>query len=109
MHSFRNHTRSKFEFGSGINVLWGGNGSGKTSVLEAIYILAYARSFRTSKLGEILQIGRETMNITGRFEQQDVQYDIRFNQLESGRKKYLLDGKTVRGAQDLIGLNLLEK
>ncbi len=105
MHSFRNHDLSKFEFGLGINVLWGGNGSGKTSVLEAIYILAYGRSFRTGKLRETLQIGQKSTNVAGIFEQQGVQYDIRFNQLENGRKKYLLDGSPVRGAPDLIGLN----
>ena len=32
-----------------INVMHGENGSGKTSVLESIHLLATGRSFRTSK------------------------------------------------------------
>ncbi|MFH7365431.1 AAA family ATPase, partial [Pseudomonas syringae group genomosp. 7] len=33
-----------------INILYGANGSGKTSVLEAINLLGIARSFRRSRL-----------------------------------------------------------
>ena len=32
MTSFRNHTETTMVFGPGINIIWGENGSGKTSV-----------------------------------------------------------------------------
>ncbi|MFO6082510.1 AAA family ATPase, partial [Pseudomonas aeruginosa] len=32
-----------------INILYGDNGSGKTSVLEAIHLLGLARSFRSAR------------------------------------------------------------
>ena len=35
---------------SRINILHGANGSGKTSVLEAIHLLGLARSFRSTRL-----------------------------------------------------------
>ena len=38
-----------------INIISGPNGSGKTSLLEAIHILGMARSFRSSKLQPIIQ------------------------------------------------------
>lgn len=37
-----------------VNVLYGLNGSGKTSVLEAIHILGVARSFRTSRIKPVI-------------------------------------------------------
>lgn len=37
-----------------INVFAGNNGSGKTSILEAIFILSRARSFRTHKLNTVI-------------------------------------------------------
>jgi DNA replication and repair protein RecF len=38
-------------------VLSGDNGQGKTSVLEAVYLVCTTRSFRTSKLGEVVAHG----------------------------------------------------
>lgn len=40
-----------------INLLTGANGSGKTSVLEAIYFLGMARSFRSLKIQPMIQHG----------------------------------------------------
>ena len=45
---FRHFERCHFSFDDRDNLIVGRNGSGKTSVLEAIYYLAYAKSFRTS-------------------------------------------------------------
>lgn len=42
-----------------INILHGENGSGKTSILEAIHLLSSGRSFRTSKLEPLINSGRE--------------------------------------------------
>ncbi len=105
LRSFRNHTDSHFEFNSGMNVLWGPNGSGKTSVLEGIYLLAYARSFRTKRILETLQDGCDKMNVTGRFETKKEAREIQLNQILDGRRRYLIDGQACRGAKDLIGLN----
>ncbi|OYT92499.1 MAG: DNA replication and repair protein RecF, partial [Pseudomonas sp. PGPPP3] len=38
-----------------INILSGDNGSGKTSLLEAIHLLGLARSFRSSRLLPVIQ------------------------------------------------------
>lgn len=40
----------------GVNVFYGPNGSGKTSLLEAIYVLAMGRSFRTANLQQLINI-----------------------------------------------------
>lgn len=50
--SFDNHCLS---FSSGLNLIIGPNGSGKTSVLESIYMFGYARSFRTSLAGNLIK------------------------------------------------------
>jgi len=39
-----------------VNILHGENGSGKTSILESIHLLASGRSFRTSKLDPLINI-----------------------------------------------------
>ncbi len=42
-----------------VNILHGENGSGKTSILESIHLLASGRSFRTSKLEPLISSGQE--------------------------------------------------
>lgn len=51
----------------GLNVLYGANGQGKTSVLEAIYLLCTSRSFRTARLSELGAHGTRTSFVRGRF------------------------------------------
>ncbi|MGL5286889.1 MAG: AAA family ATPase, partial [Aeromonas sp.] len=48
---FRNIEQASLELSPGLNVLVGRNGSGKTSVLEAIHYLGLGRSFRTHLTG----------------------------------------------------------
>ena len=48
--SFRNLEISPWQPGPGCHLILGPNGAGKTSLLEAIYLLATTRSFRTAQL-----------------------------------------------------------
>jgi len=52
---------------SRINVIWGNNGHGKTTLLEAIYFVATSRSFRTSRLGELVRHGESAVSVRARF------------------------------------------
>lgn len=54
---FRNLDPLDFEPGAGRHLLLGGNGAGKTSLLEAIYVVATTRSFRTRRLTECVRHG----------------------------------------------------
>jgi DNA replication and repair protein RecF len=51
---------------NGINLFVGENGSGKTSILEAIYLLAVGRSFRTRTLKNIIQLGENELLVTAK-------------------------------------------
>ena len=43
----RNISKAELELGTGFNLIHGDNGSGKTSLLEALYLLGMGRSFRS--------------------------------------------------------------
>ncbi|MFT5218911.1 MAG: DNA replication and repair protein RecF [Planctomycetota bacterium] len=47
---FRNIKSSTLDFDPDVNLIYGNNGSGKTSLLEAIYVICRACSFRTHQL-----------------------------------------------------------
>ncbi len=54
----------------GINLLYGCNASGKTSLLEAIYLLSHGRSFRTANIRTVIQTGSEKLQVFGKVEQE---------------------------------------
>lgn len=67
LHDFRAYEHSEVDFGPGLNVLVGPNASGKTSLLEALSVLATARSFRGAVDSEMVRTGRSGYRVAGRF------------------------------------------
>ncbi|HMF57409.1 MAG TPA: DNA replication and repair protein RecF [Pyrinomonadaceae bacterium] len=65
VHSFRNLSGRIF-WGGGLNIIYGDNGQGKTNWLEAIYLLATTKSFRTQKLQESIRFGEDLAVVRGR-------------------------------------------
>lgn len=64
--NLRNITELSLQPVSGINLILGENGSGKTSVLEAIHLLAVGRSFRTRSLKNAVQFEQHQLQITAK-------------------------------------------
>jgi DNA replication and repair protein RecF len=80
---FRN-LAGEIHWGNGINVIYGNNGQGKTNWLEAIHLLAHAKSFRTRQLNEAIAFSKTSASVQGRVAQgidleRDLQVDIRAN------------------------------
>jgi DNA replication and repair protein RecF len=65
IENLRNISELNLRFEPGMHLITGANGAGKTSVLEAIYLLSHASSFRTRR-GEILvQRDRDRLSVYG--------------------------------------------
>ena len=58
--------RAELKLHPGRNLIWGGNGSGKTSLLEAIFLLGRGRSFRTRNSERLIRHGRDRLVVFGR-------------------------------------------
>ena len=54
------------EFSSELNLIAGENGAGKTSVLEAIFLLGRGRSFRTRSSEKLIRHGQTSLTVFGR-------------------------------------------
>jgi DNA replication and repair protein RecF len=52
----------------GRNLIWGGNGSGKTSLLEGMFLLGRGRSFRTRNSERLVRHGQQRLVVFGRTE-----------------------------------------
>lgn len=66
IHHLRNLHEQRLEFSERVNLIHGVNGSGKTSLLEAIYYLSVGRSFRTAKHRNVVSQGSDTLTLFGR-------------------------------------------
>ncbi len=63
--NFRNLS-GKIEWGPRLNIIYGNNGQGKTNWLEAIYLLARTKSFRTQRLQEAIRFNEEIAVVRGK-------------------------------------------
>jgi DNA replication and repair protein RecF len=62
--NFRNLS-GKIEWGPRLNIIYGNNGQGKTNWLEAIYLLARTKSFRTQRLHEAIKFDEQLAVVRG--------------------------------------------
>ena len=92
VHNFRNLS-GKVSWGSGLNIVYGDNGQGKTNWLEAIYLLATTKSFRTQRLQEAIRFGEELAVVRGGVAQgADVRREMQVN-LRGNTKSISVNGK----------------
>ena len=62
--NFRNITECQVAFEPGVNILYGENAQGKTSLLEAIYLVSLGRSFRSAHEADMIKFGEEYARIS---------------------------------------------
>ena len=63
----RCHEQITWTCSEGLNLLIGANGSGKTSLLEAVYLMAHGRSFRQARDPFLVRRGEERFLIQGQW------------------------------------------
>ena len=86
----------------GSHLLLGGNGAGKTSLLEAIYFLATTRSFRTKHPADCIRHGAQSFEVTGEVEgQQRVSLVAGWSE---GKRVRSVNGKTTTLGEHLAVL-----
>lgn len=55
LFNVRGYERKNFELSEKINLISGANAQGKTTILEALFVCAVGRSFRTAQLSELIR------------------------------------------------------
>ena len=63
LENFRNYENQELNLINGINLFLGDNAQGKTNIIEAIYICAFGKSYRTLKDNELIMFGKEYCRI----------------------------------------------
>jgi len=68
--NIRNIKDSHLTLSKNINIFVGPNGSGKTSLLEGVYLLSRSRSFRTQSTNKVRSKGEEALVVYGMVEEE---------------------------------------
>jgi DNA replication and repair protein RecF len=91
-NQFRNANGS-ITWGAGLNILHGNNAQGKTNWLEAIYLLAHGKSFRTHHLKETVKFGEREAMVKGVVSTgHNLERELQVN-LNGTTKQTLINGK----------------
>lgn len=96
----RNLSQVSFPLSPTGNLFFGRNGSGKTSVLEALHLLSLGRSFRTASAKPLIQFERDFCVVRGELFGQRPK-PIAIQRFRSGDARAKLDGSFVQSISEL--------
>jgi DNA replication and repair protein RecF len=77
LRNFRNYEEAFIPFSPGVNLITGENGEGKTNLLEALYLFVTGRSFRTSRLADLVQWQKPHFYLELRFLKHNVEQSLK--------------------------------
>jgi len=99
--NFRNVRETNLSFHPRVNWIIGENGSGKTSLLEALYCLGSARSFRTSNYNQLVNFQSSGLSIFAEVSS-DSEKKINIGiQVEEKRRRIRVDNNDIKIASSL--------
>ncbi len=104
LYGLRNLEPQSIDFKDSLNLFLGENGQGKTSILEAIFLLSHAKSFRTSILKNILRDDYKEKHASSkaivRTDLGELSLEMKIN---GSKRELFLNDKRVNGAESFIG------
>jgi len=84
-----------------VNLIFGANGAGKTSVLEALFYLGRGRSFRSSQVSSLIQTDAEDFTVFGKIQDGETRYRLGI-QVGRGGSEVHINGQSGGNLADLV-------
>ncbi|MCI9365798.1 MAG: DNA replication/repair protein RecF [Clostridia bacterium] len=101
LSNFRNYTKQEVNFDKNINIFYGNNAQGKTNIIEAIYLCAIGKSYRTSKEKEVIKINEEYSKIEVNYSKSDRNGKVKFE--VSDKKMISLNEIKLKKVSEILG------
>ncbi|MDM3870774.1 DNA replication/repair protein RecF [Porticoccus sp. W117] len=104
VHRLRNLEQIQLSFCPGANLVYGINGSGKTSLLEALYLLGRGRSFRSRNIRSVIQHDTQDCVVFGQLHDPAGERDIHIGvqRTRKGEFRFKVNGEVVPTAAALV-------
>lgn len=95
--NYRNYDQININFSNNINIIYGNNGTGKSNLIEAIYLLSLTKSFRTLDDKNLIKNDTNTALVKGIIDNK-----VYFIELSNSFKKVFIDNKKINKISDYI-------
>jgi DNA replication and repair protein RecF len=103
LKNFRSHKDISLNFSEELNYIIGGNGQGKTSILESIYYLCTTKGHNSKSDSEVVRFNENEFEVKG-FIRDITDNDVRvFYSLYENKKYYFQNSKLVSRPSEIIG------
>ncbi len=102
LNGFRNYDFETASLSPGTNVIFGENAQGKTNLLEAVYMLAAGKSFRTRFDRELIGFGCDRAEILADIVSHDREQTVRIV-MRNGVRKQITVNSVKKTASELAG------
>ena len=102
LKNFRNYQECDVDFDPYINVFIGKNAQGKTNLLEAIYVLAMSKSFKTKNIQEMIYFQNDFAKLSGDIETHKKNMTLEIVLSKLG-KKAKIGHKDIKRSSDYVG------
>jgi DNA replication and repair protein RecF len=86
LRNYRNYDSTSVEFENKVNVIIGENAQGKTNIMESIYVLAMAKSHRTTTDKDLIRWDQEYAKIDGRIQKHHSSLPLQLIISKKGKK-----------------------
>ncbi|GAA0373050.1 DNA replication/repair protein RecF [Bowmanella denitrificans] len=105
VQQFRNLQDVSLNPTAGLNVIYGANGSGKSSFLEAIHYLGFARSFRSAKHQNVIQHLQDSFTVFCKAkDEKEYEASIGYQRFRNGDFLARVNGEALSRSSDLVRL-----
>jgi len=101
IHGLRNLTSNEVSLSPTSNFFFGENGSGKTSVLEGLYVLGRGRSFRSRTLDLVINENEESCTVFGLIDKNDVNISLGVTRTRNNDFRFKMNGQKVNNSSSL--------
>ncbi len=104
LNRFKSFEEAHFRFGALMNAFTGNNGAGKTNILDAIYLLAFGKSYFNLRLSQLINHGHDFFSVKGVFANDQSEESILINYRKGEKKTIKRNGKAYEKLSEHIGL-----
>lgn len=102
--NFRNFKKLSCDFSPNINVITGQNAQGKTNLIEALFYLSTARSFRTNKDETLILHGENNARIAEKLHNGVRDFNLEIFFTSQNRKRIISNGILQKRSADIVGI-----
>lgn len=107
LKNYRNYPNLNIDFSDTLNIIYGNNGSGKSNLIEAIYLLALTKSFRTNNDLNLIKNNEQSMSVNGKILSNDELTSYQIDLSNEGKKVYIDSDKIAKISDYVTKINIV--